>query len=80
LLVALDKYSNALRRHGGDFGDYVEHLDPQNHELPKHLVKVREGNEETVHYFHTEEELRKFGEENPDLGLFGEKNGADGEA
>src|SRR5467141_350855 len=25
LLESLDKYANALRRHGGDFGDYVEH-------------------------------------------------------
>jgi DNA gyrase subunit B len=33
---------------------------------------VRDGNDETVHYFHSEEELSKFGDENPDLGLFGE--------
>jgi DNA gyrase subunit B len=37
------------------------------------LVKLRDGNNETVHYFHTEEALRTFGEENPDLGLFGEE-------
>jgi len=71
LLVMLDKYAKALRRHGGDFGDYVEHLDPQTHELPRHLVKVRDGNDETVHYFHTEEALARFGDANPDLGLFG---------
>jgi DNA gyrase subunit B len=32
---------------------------------------VREGNNESVVYFRTEEELRKFGEENPDLKIFG---------
>ena len=72
LLESLDKYATALRRHGGDFADFVEHRHPQTQELPRHLVKVREGNDETVHYFHTEEELGRFGTENPDLGLFGE--------
>ena len=63
--------SIALRRHGGDFGDYVEHRHTTTHELPRHLVKVRDGNDETVHYFHTEEELAEFGADNPDLKLFG---------
>ena len=71
LLVMLDKYSMALRRHGGDFGAYIEHRDVKSHELPKHLVKVREGNDERVEYFHTEEELARFGAANPDLKLFG---------
>jgi DNA gyrase subunit B len=75
LLVSLDKFANAIRRHGGDFGDYLEHRHPKTHELPRHLVKVRDGNEETVHYFHTEEELGKFGSENPDLRLFGTSTG-----
>ncbi|MBI4664747.1 MAG: DNA topoisomerase (ATP-hydrolyzing) subunit B [Verrucomicrobia bacterium] len=72
LLASLDKYAKALRRHGGEFGDYLEHRHPQTHELPRHLVKVRDGNDETVNYFHTEVELEKFGNENSDLKLFGE--------
>ena len=72
LLATLDKYVVALRRHGGDFGDYVEHRQKKTHQLPRHLVKVRDGNDESVHYFHTEEELAKFGAANPDLKLFGE--------
>jgi len=71
LLESLDKYANALKRHGGDFADYVERRQKKTGDLPKHLVKVREGNEETVHYFHTEEELAHFGAKNPDLKLFG---------
>ena len=71
LLESLDKYAAALRRHGGDFADYVEHRDPKTQELPRHLVKVRAGNDETVHYFADEEGLAKFGAENPDLRLFG---------
>src|SRR5438094_3535618 len=73
LLESLDKYANALRRHGGDFSDYVEHRHKGTQELPRHLVKVRDGNNETVQYFHAEEELAKFGAENPDLKLFGKE-------
>ena len=71
LLESLDKYARALRRHGGDFAEYVEKRDAATQELPRHLVKVRDGNNETVHYFHTEEDLSKFGEANSDLKLFG---------
>ncbi|MCX7867400.1 MAG: DNA topoisomerase (ATP-hydrolyzing) subunit B [Limisphaera sp.] len=75
LLDTLDKYARALRRHGADFAEYVEHRHPQTHELPRHLVRVRQGNEETVHYFHTEQELRAFSDANPDLRLFGDEDG-----
>src|SRR5215472_14949627 len=75
LLEALDKYANGLRRKGGDFAVYLEQRDPHSHELPQHLVKIREGNEETVHYFLSREELARFGAENQDLnlGLSGEE-------
>ena len=71
LLESLDKYAIALKRHGGDFAVYVEHRQKKTGELPRHLVKVREGNNETVHYFHTEEDLAQFGAKNADLKLFG---------
>ncbi|MDB6109600.1 MAG: gyrB [Pedosphaera sp.] len=73
LLESLDKYSRGIRRHGGDFSDYVEHRNQATGELPRHLVKVRSGNDETASYFHTEEELAKFSSANPDLRLFGEE-------
>ncbi|MDB6029385.1 MAG: gyrB, partial [Verrucomicrobiales bacterium] len=71
LLESLDKYANAIRRHGGDFSEYVEHRNPKTQDLPRHLVKVREGNHEKVHYFGTDEELRQFSDANADLKLFG---------
>jgi DNA gyrase subunit B len=73
LLESLDKYANALRRHGGDFATYVEQRHATTHELPRHLIKVRDGNDETVLYFHSEEDLEEFGSKNPDLRLFGEE-------
>src|SRR2546429_8823013 len=51
LLEALDKYANGLRRKGGDFAVYLDHRDPVTHDLPQHLIKIRAGNDETVHYF-----------------------------
>src|SRR5204862_2844203 len=75
LLESLDKYASGLRRKGGDFAMYLEHRDPRTHDLPQHLIKIREGNLETVHYFLSREELATVGQENPDLnlGLSGEK-------
>jgi DNA gyrase subunit B len=73
LLESLDKYAIALRRHGGDFATYVEQRHAKTHDLPRHLVKVRDGNDETVQYFHSEEDLEEFGSKNPDLRLFGEE-------
>ncbi|MCC6231225.1 MAG: DNA topoisomerase (ATP-hydrolyzing) subunit B [Verrucomicrobiales bacterium] len=77
LLESLDKFAAAIRRHGGDFAEYIEHRDPVSHDLPRHLVRVRTGNEESVHYFQTDDQLRAFGDGNPDLRLFGDEDAAD---
>ena len=42
------------------------------------MVKVREGNEESIHYFTDEEDLRDFAGENRDLRLFGEATAGGG--
>ncbi|MDE1169992.1 MAG: DNA topoisomerase (ATP-hydrolyzing) subunit B [Verrucomicrobium sp.] len=69
LLEALDKFKQAIERHGGDFDAYIDAR--KGGDLPRHLVKIREGNTEAVHYFPTESELAKFAEQNADLSLFG---------
>jgi DNA gyrase subunit B len=69
-LEKLAKLSEAVRRHGGDFEAYLEQRAPKSGKLPTYLVKVRDGNDETVHYFHDEKEVRKFHEDNTDLNLF----------
>jgi DNA gyrase subunit B len=66
LLESLDKHATYIRRQGGDFAKYVE-TRGRSGELPQHLVKVREGNDETVHYFVTPKEFETFKAENPDL-------------
>jgi DNA gyrase subunit B len=69
-LEKLAKLSESVRRHGGDFEAYLEERNTKTGKLPSYLVKVREGNDETVHYFHDEKQVRKFHEENLDLNLF----------
>ena len=51
LLERLAKFSDAIRRHGGDFEQYLGERDPKTGALPTYMVKVREGNTEWVTYF-----------------------------
>ena len=72
LLQSLDKFAGAIRRHGGNFTEYLEQRDSKKKTLPSHMVKIWEGNDEVVHYFQTQKALANFGKDNLDLGLFGE--------
>src|SRR5438045_6189953 len=68
-LEKLAKLSEAVRRHGGDFETYLTHRNAKSGKLPTYLVKVRDGNDETAHYFHDEKAVRTFHQENLDLNL-----------
>ncbi len=69
-LEKLAKLSESVRRHGGDFEGFLGEREAKTGKLPNYLVKVRDGNDEAVHYFHDEKGVRKFHESNPDLNLF----------
>jgi DNA gyrase subunit B len=75
LLQRLDKFSEAIRRHGGDFEAFLASRDKKKDKLPTYLVKIRDGNEETVKFFQDESQVREFHEENLDLNLFDEEMG-----
>src|SRR5207247_11447518 len=62
--------SEARRPHGGDFETYLGERNSKSGKLPTYLVKVRDGNDETVHYFHDEKAVRQFHHDNLDLNLF----------
>jgi DNA gyrase subunit B len=66
LLESLDKYAKVIRRHGGDFSDYVESRSERG-TYPVVLIKVRDGNDETVRYFENLDEVAKFKDTNSDL-------------
>ncbi len=59
LLEALDKHVTYIRRQGGNFADYVRHRG-RHDALPQFMVKVREGNDETVHYLLDSDQLEDF--------------------
>jgi DNA gyrase subunit B len=69
-LEKLAKLSEAIRRHGGDFESFLAERESKTGKLPNYLVKVREGNDESVHYFYDEKAVRRFHQENTDLNLF----------
>jgi DNA gyrase subunit B len=66
LLESLDKHATYIKRLGGDFADYVDKRSPDG-TLPQCMVKVRDGNDESVHYFVTNEEFESFKTANNDL-------------
>ena len=66
LLESLDKHATYIRRQGGDFTAYVDKRSASGG-FPEHMVKIREGNNETVSYFITNDELDQFKALHPDL-------------
>lgn len=69
LLQSLEKLAAGIRRKGGDFEAYIEARDHKTGDLPRHIVVVRAGNQETLHYFLTDEQYSAFSVANPDLEL-----------
>ena len=66
LLESLDKHVTYIKRLGGDFAEYVERRSKDG-TLPQFMVKVRDGNDEIVHYFLSNEEVDEFKAANNDL-------------
>ena len=71
LLEKLDRFATGIRRHGGDFEQYLAARESTDGKLPAYLVKVRTGNEESVRYFKDDAAVRAFSLENADLALDG---------
>jgi DNA gyrase subunit B len=66
LLESLDKHATYIKRLGGDFAGYVEQRSADG-VLPQFMIKVRDGNDETVHYFQSNEAVDEFKAANSDL-------------
>ena len=85
LLSPLARLSDVIRRNGGDFERYIQARCKETGAMPSHMVRVRQGNEEAIHYFVDGKALTEFAHVNADLMLFGkteavEANGANGHA
>lgn len=70
-LARLQGFVRTLEGHGGKFKDLLAAR--EGNQLPTYMIRVRTGNEEEVHYFKSEDEVRAFAGENRDLRLFGEE-------
>ena len=70
-LAQLTKFTSLLEGHGGSFRDILELK--KDGKLPEFMIRVRLGNEESVHYLHSEEDFEKFAAENRDLRLNNEE-------
>ena len=79
LLERLSKLSDSIRKHGGDFEEYLAHRNAEAGTLPEYLVAIRDGNQEYVKYFPDETTLKQFADGNPDLRLYDEPLTEEGE-
>jgi DNA gyrase subunit B len=70
-LSSLARYSRSIEGNGGDFRRYLDARRADGH-LPEFMVRIREGNDESVLYFADEDALRQYAADNRDLQLFDE--------
>jgi len=70
-LSSLSRYTRSIEGNGGDFRAYLAARPADGH-LPEFMVRIREGNDESVLYFTDEDALRAYADENRDLQLFDE--------
>ena len=70
-LSSLSRFSKSIEGNGGNFQAYLDARRADGH-LPEYMIRIREGNVESVLYFTDEAALSAFAAENRDLGLFDE--------
>jgi DNA gyrase subunit B len=70
-LSSLSRYTRSIEGNGGSFRAYLAARPADGH-LPEYMVRIREGNDESVLYFTNEEDLRAYATANRDLHLFDE--------
>ncbi|MBN8458606.1 MAG: DNA topoisomerase (ATP-hydrolyzing) subunit B [Verrucomicrobia bacterium] len=70
-LSSLSRYTRSIEGNGGNFRNYLAARRADGH-LPEFMIRIREGNDESVLYFADEEALRTYASENRDLRLFDE--------
>jgi len=60
MLAALEKLGAGLTRHGASLAEYLDQHDPDNHELPRYLARIREGNKESHEFLAGDQERAAF--------------------
>ncbi|HYC69924.1 MAG TPA: DNA topoisomerase (ATP-hydrolyzing) subunit B [Opitutaceae bacterium] len=57
MLAALEKLGSGITRHGAALAEYLDHQNPETHELPRYVARIREGNRES-HQFLADDKAR----------------------
>jgi len=71
-LSSLSRFQKTIEGNGGNFQEYLAARRADGH-LPEYMIRIREGNVESIIYFADEATLSAFAAENRDLGLFDEQ-------
>lgn len=59
-LAELDRLARSIERRGPKFEQYLQARAPKNGDLPRYLVKIKDGNNETFYFFHNDKDLAAF--------------------
>jgi len=57
MLAALEKLGHGITRHGASLAEYLDRQNKETHDLPRYLVRIREGNKES-HQFLSDDKAR----------------------
>src|SRR5207248_93919 len=63
-LAALEKLGTGVTRYGATLAEYLDAHDPATHELPRYIIRVREGNQESHTFLKDETALKQYIAEN----------------
>jgi DNA gyrase subunit B len=80
-LAALEKLGTGVTRYGASLTAYLDAHDPVTHELPRYIIRIREGNQERHEFLKDETALKQFVQAhklNADLTEQTEPNGENG--
>ncbi|HLP26092.1 MAG TPA: DNA gyrase subunit B, partial [Acidobacteriota bacterium] len=64
MLAALEKLGHGITRHGASLAEYLDQHDPATHELPRYIVRVREGNKESHVFLRNDKERAAYDAKN----------------
>ena len=59
-LAALEKLGAGVTRYGATLTEYLDSHDPVTHELPRYIIRVREGNQESHTFLKDETALKQY--------------------
>lgn len=60
MLARLEALGKAVTRYGCALHDYLDQKNPETHQLPQYIARIRTGNDEAFRFLHNDEERSRF--------------------